>query len=123
MLSALCCRCWLLCILTFAYPPRPTAQTVLRRYVCAKNIRDGVIKAQLDRELGAMLSEDQADLYSTSDPQQSFHDRISFCLEMHDSAVKAMRYPPNAFRTNTGEDAVIEDVDVDELVEDDSDDE
>jgi hypothetical protein len=57
-------------------------------YVCAKNIRDGVIKAQLDHDVGAMLSRDQADLYSTSEPQQSFHDRISFCLEMHDSAVK-----------------------------------
>ena len=37
---------------------------------------------------------------------------------------KAMRYPPNAFRTNNGEDAVIEDVDVGEVVEsDESDDE
>ena len=35
-----------------------------------------------------------------------------------------MRYPPNAFRTNDGEDAVIEDVDVGEVVVDsDSDDE
>lgn len=84
-------------------------------YVCAKNIRDGVIKAELDHETSAMISRDQvlllcaskyqyrtsvidivcvvvlheqADLYSTSEPQQSFHDRISFCLEMHDNAVK-----------------------------------
>jgi hypothetical protein len=30
---------------------------------------------------------------------------------------QAMRYPPNAFRTNNGEDAVVEDVDVDDVVE------
>jgi 26S proteasome regulatory subunit N3 len=90
-------------------------------YVCAKNIRDGVIKAQLDHDLGAMISEDRADLYSTPEPQQSFHDRISFCLEMHDSAVKAMRYPPNAFRTTTGEDAVVESVDIEVVEESDSD--
>ena len=31
---------------------------------------------------------------------------------------QAMRYPPNAFRTNSGEDAVVEDVDVGEVVVD-----
>ena len=63
----------------------------------------------------------QADLYSTAEPQHSFNDRIAFCLEMHDGAVKAMRYPPNAFRTSTGEDAVVEELDVGEIVEDDED--
>ena len=36
--------------------------------------------------------------------------------------MQAMRYPPNAFRTETGEDAVVEEVDVGEVVEDDDDD-
>ena len=30
-----------------------------------------------------------------------------------------MRYPPNAFRTNNGDDAVVDDIEVDEVVDDD----
>ena len=33
-------------------------------YVCAKNIRDGVIKAQLDHDVGAMLSRDQVGCFT-----------------------------------------------------------
>ena len=35
-------------------------------YVCAKNIRDGVIKARLDHEIGAMLSEDQVNEHANT---------------------------------------------------------
>ena len=36
--------------------------------------------------------------YSTSEPHDAFHQRIDFCLKMHNDLVKSMRYPPNAYR-------------------------
>ena len=33
-------------------------------------------------------------MYSTNEPQNAFHVRIAFCLDTHNEAVKAMRYPP-----------------------------
>lgn len=30
--------------------------------------------------------------------QQAFHKRITFCLDVHNEAVRAMRYPPNAYK-------------------------
>ena len=38
------------------------------------------------------------DVYSTEEPQQAFHKRITFCLDVHNEAVKAMRYPPDAYK-------------------------
>ena len=32
------------------------------------------------------------DIYSTGEPQAAFHARIAFCLDLHNEAVKAMRY-------------------------------
>lgn len=29
---------------------------------------------------------------------QAFHKRITFCLDVHNEAVRAMRYPPNAYK-------------------------
>ena len=39
---------------------------------------------------------DVVDLYSTEEPQKAFHKRIAFCLDVHNEAVKSMRYPPDA---------------------------
>jgi 26S proteasome regulatory subunit N3 len=33
------------------------------------------------------------DIYSTNEPQNAFYRRISFCLELHNEAIKALEYP------------------------------
>lgn len=66
-------------------------------FVVAKAIRDGVIEATLDPEKGYMRSKESMDVYSTRDPQLAFHQRISFCLDLHNQSVKAMRYPPKSY--------------------------
>jgi len=35
-------------------------------------------------------------VYTTHEPQIQFHKRISFCLNIHNEAVKAMRFPADA---------------------------
>jgi len=62
-------------------------------YIVAKAIRDGVIDAVIDHENGYMKSKENVDLYSTSEPQNAFHQRISFCLNLHNDSVKALRFP------------------------------
>ncbi|KAI8837832.1 proteasome regulatory subunit C-terminal-domain-containing protein [Chytridium lagenaria] len=62
-------------------------------YIVAKAIRDGVIDATIDHENGYMKSKENVDIYSTTEPQGAFHQRISFCLNLHNESVKAMRFP------------------------------
>jgi 26S proteasome regulatory subunit N3 len=64
-------------------------------FIVAKAIRDHVIDATLDHEAGTLRSKEQIDVYSTTEPMEAYHARISFCLKMHNEAVRAMRYPPN----------------------------
>ncbi|KAG4302620.1 hypothetical protein PCK1_001204 [Pneumocystis canis] len=64
-------------------------------YMVAKAIRDGVIEANLEHEKGYMQSKEVLDIYSTHEPQIAFHDRILFCLNLHASNIKAMRFPMN----------------------------
>lgn len=66
-------------------------------FIVSKAIRDGVIEAILDSERGHMRSKDSTDIYSTREPQLAFHERISFCLDLHNQSVKAMRYPPKSY--------------------------
>nr|QBH73727.1 26S proteasome regulatory subunit S3 [Liposcelis bostrychophila] len=66
-------------------------------FIVAKAIRDGVIEATLDPETGTMRSKETCDIYCTREPQLAFHQRISFCLELHNQSVKAMRYPPKSY--------------------------
>ncbi len=75
---------------------------------------DGVIEAKIDHENGWLSSSEVLDLYSTDEPQKAFHKyefsiffilrlfafgffsrRIAFCLDVHNEAVKSMRYPPD----------------------------
>ncbi len=35
------------------------------------------------------------DVYSTNEPQQAFHQRISFCLDLHNESIQALRFPHN----------------------------
>lgn len=65
-------------------------------YICAKAIRDGVIEAKLDHDNSWLCSQEIENLYGTEEPQKAFHKRIAFCLDVHNEAVKSMRYPPEA---------------------------
>ncbi|XP_068666657.1 probable 26S proteasome non-ATPase regulatory subunit 3 [Aristolochia californica] len=66
--------------------------------IVAKAIRDGAIDATLDHASGFMLSKGTGDVYSTLEPQTAFNSRIAFCLNMHNEAVKALRFPPNSHK-------------------------
>ena len=63
-------------------------------FIVAKAIRDGVIEATIDHEHGYVQSKETGDVYSTNEPTAAFHQRISFCLDIHNKLVKAMRFPP-----------------------------
>lgn len=67
-------------------------------FIVAKAIRDGVIDASLDHVQGFMKSKEIVDIYSTNEPQNAYHQRINFCLNLHNEAVKAMRFPMDAHR-------------------------
>ncbi|KAJ3084255.1 26S proteasome non-ATPase regulatory subunit, partial [Physocladia obscura] len=62
-------------------------------YIVGKAIRDGVIDAVIDHEHGFMKSKEIVDIYSTNEPQNAFHNRITFCLNLHNESVKALRFP------------------------------
>ncbi|OWM74950.1 probable 26S proteasome non-ATPase regulatory subunit 3 [Punica granatum] len=66
--------------------------------IVAKAIRDGAIDATLDHAKGCMLSKETGDIYSTNEPQAAFNSRIAFCLNMHNEAVRALRFPPNTHK-------------------------
>jgi len=69
-------------------------------FIVAKAIRDGVISATIDHAGGFIQSKENIDIYSTQEPQAAFHKRITFCLNTHNEAVKAMRFPPDAHKPN-----------------------
>eukprot|EP00462_Mataza_sp_D1_P004635 CAMPEP_0175102446 /NCGR_PEP_ID=MMETSP0086_2-20121207/8451_1 /TAXON_ID=136419 /ORGANISM="Unknown Unknown, Strain D1" /LENGTH=625 /DNA_ID=CAMNT_0016377277 /DNA_START=29 /DNA_END=1906 /DNA_ORIENTATION=- len=69
-------------------------------HVVAKAIHDGVIDAVIDRENGYLSSKENTDVYSSYEPQGVFHKRIQFCNDIHNEAVKAMRFPPNAHKSD-----------------------
>jgi len=66
-------------------------------FIVAKAIRDGVIEATIDHHNGYVASRETADVYGTQEPMQAFHQRISFCLDIHNQSVKAMRFPPKSY--------------------------
>jgi len=66
--------------------------------VCAKAIRDGVIDATIDHDKGWLTSNERSNVYATTEPQRAFHQRVEFCLAVRNEAVKAMRYPDDAFK-------------------------
>lgn len=67
-------------------------------FICAKAIRDGVIDAEIDHEKKWMTSKELSNIYVTTEPQQAFHKRITFCMDVHNEAVKSMQYPPDAYK-------------------------
>ncbi|XP_052252752.1 26S proteasome non-ATPase regulatory subunit 3-like [Dreissena polymorpha] len=66
-------------------------------FIVAKAIRDGVIEATIDHEKGYVQSRETSDVYKTREPMAAFHQRITFCLDIHNSSVKAMRFPPKSY--------------------------
>ncbi|XP_005999586.1 26S proteasome non-ATPase regulatory subunit 3 [Latimeria chalumnae] len=66
-------------------------------FIVAKAIRDGVIEASINHEKGYVQSKETIDIYTTREPQLAFHQRISFCLDIHNMSVKAMRFPPKSY--------------------------
>ncbi len=53
-----------------------------------------MIDALIDHEQGCLQSRESSDVYATSlEPQQAFHKRITFCLDVHNEAVKSLRFP------------------------------
>ncbi|CAN1771149.1 Probable 26S proteasome non-ATPase regulatory subunit 3 [Linum perenne] len=75
--------------------PNPIADA---ESIVAKAIRDGAIDATLDHSKGWMVSKETGDIYSTNEPQMAFNSRIAFCLNMHNEAVRALRFPPNSHK-------------------------
>ncbi|KAJ6832183.1 putative 26S proteasome non-ATPase regulatory subunit 3 [Iris pallida] len=66
--------------------------------IVAKAIRDGAIDATINHTNGWMLSKETGNIYSTNEHQSAFNTRIAFCLNMHNEAVKALRFPPNSHK-------------------------
>eukprot|EP00250_Pteridium_aquilinum_P002098 c12300_g1_i1 orf=160-1653(+) len=66
--------------------------------IVAKAVRDGGIEASIDHASGWMQSREMGDIYSSNEPQLAFHSRIAFCLNTHNEAVRALRFPPNAHK-------------------------
>ncbi|CAL1362121.1 unnamed protein product [Linum trigynum] len=66
--------------------------------IVSKAIRDGAIDAAIDHKNGWMVSKETGDIYSTNEPQMAFNSRIAFCLNMHNEAVRALRFPPNSHK-------------------------
>nr|GEZ06068.1 probable 26S proteasome non-ATPase regulatory subunit 3 [Tanacetum cinerariifolium] len=75
--------------------PNPVADA---ESIVSKAIRDGAIDATLDHANGWMVSKETGDIYSTNEPQLAFNSRIAFCLNMHNEAVCALRFPPNSHK-------------------------
>jgi 26S proteasome regulatory subunit N3 len=46
----------------------------------------------LDHEQGFMKSKEVGDIYSTREPGEAFHERITACLSLHDESVKVCVY-------------------------------
>ncbi|XP_022928271.1 probable 26S proteasome non-ATPase regulatory subunit 3 [Cucurbita moschata] len=64
--------------------------------IVTKAIRDGAIDATVDHANGWMVSKETGDIYSTNEPQIALNSRIAFCLNMHNDAVRALRFPSNS---------------------------
>jgi 26S proteasome regulatory subunit N3 len=68
-------------------------------YVVAKAIRDKIVDAIITFDTKNsdhyMQTGNAEDIYRTTEPQFAYDTRIKSCLELHNVAVKALRYPGN----------------------------
>ncbi|KAJ5077330.1 26s proteasome non-atpase regulatory subunit 3 [Anaeramoeba ignava] len=67
-------------------------------FICAKAIKDGVIDAVIDHENGFLKSNQKINIYTTFIPQKVFDQRIKFCLEIHNNAIKSLQFPDELIR-------------------------
>eukprot|EP01126_Amoeba_proteus_P063279 TRINITY_DN8706_c0_g2_i8.p1 TRINITY_DN8706_c0_g2~~TRINITY_DN8706_c0_g2_i8.p1 ORF type:complete len:481 (+),score=100.59 TRINITY_DN8706_c0_g2_i8:113-1555(+) len=86
-------------------------------YVVAKAIRDGNIDATIDHVGGFMKSNDNVDVYATNEPEKAFNMRINFSLQIHNEAVKAMRYPPETWIKGKSDDSEVKEINEEDLAE------
>ena len=66
--------------------------------IVSKAIADGGVDGEIDAEAGCLRAAHAPDAYSTQAPTAEFHSRITFCLDLHNEAVRAMRFPPDAHK-------------------------
>jgi len=71
--------------------------------IVAKAIRDGVIDAVINHDQGFMQSREQSDVYESNAPQNMLHKRITFCMDMHADAVKALEFPQKEDKRDFGD--------------------
>ena len=69
---------------------------------CAKAIRDGVIEATLNHAMAALSQYIRQRLFDNI-AQEQFHQRIDFCLSVHNDAVRSMQYPPKGYKDKADE--------------------
>merc|ERR1711939_602802 len=61
------------------------------------------ISSSLNHQLGHLETAPPSDAYSTTEPSEAFHSRISALLAMRDESVMAMRYPMDKHRQEIAE--------------------
>ena len=88
------------------------------QYIALKAIHDGVIDATADVDRSILISRGLPHVYSTSDPQDTLHGRISQCQALRRDALQAMRFSERSSKraSKTGKqdsllDAAVEDAD------------
>jgi 26S proteasome regulatory subunit N3 len=69
--------------------------TLDAEYIIAKAIKDGVIEAIINHEESYMQSKEHFDIYNTKEPQEAFHQRIHFCLDLYTQSIKVKTYMGN----------------------------
>ncbi|XP_049849653.1 uncharacterized protein LOC126319968 isoform X1 [Schistocerca gregaria] len=65
-------------------------------FIVSKAIKDGTFDATIDHAGGFVANKEAVDVYSTTEPQEQFNARIQLFLNIHNDAVKAMRYMPSS---------------------------
>lgn len=62
------------------------------KLIASHPYRDGSIEAKVDRASFALIAGSARDVYSSVEPAAAFHARIAFCMDVHNEAIRAMRY-------------------------------
>lgn len=62
-----------------------------------------MIDAILDHDLQVMRSKESHDIYTSNDPQNIYHKRIKFCMDLHSDAMKALEFPPKEDKRDFGD--------------------
>lgn len=65
-------------------------------FIVAKAIKEKTIDATINHTERYVASNETIDIYSTKEPQEQFHLRTDFFIKIHNDAMKAMRYIPDA---------------------------